>query len=113
MKSEQLEGLLKKIRTIQSIMVDVSTGGSLIQEREDEYIVLYIDITTEIESLANFLREKDGISRIELLPYHALSADKYRRLGREGGEWEEPSEKTLSRIQRQLEEYGFEVGLRG
>ena len=52
MKSEQLERLVKKIRQIQSIMVDVSTGGSLIQEREDEYIVIYIDITTEIESLA-------------------------------------------------------------
>jgi len=51
MKSEQLEGLIKKIRKIQSIMVNVSTGGSLIQEREDEYIVLFIDITTEIESL--------------------------------------------------------------
>ena len=37
MKSEQLEDLIQKIRKIQSIMVDVSTGGSLIQEREDEY----------------------------------------------------------------------------
>lgn len=52
MKSEQLERLLKKIRQIQSIMVDVSTGGSLLQDREDEYIVEYLDIENEIESLA-------------------------------------------------------------
>jgi len=52
MKSIQLERLLKKIRQIQSIMVDVSTGGSLLQDREDEYIVVYLDIENEIESLA-------------------------------------------------------------
>jgi pyruvate formate lyase activating enzyme len=71
------------------------------------------DSKEEIENLASFLKETTGISRIELLPYHALSADKYRRLGRTGGEWEEPSDKLLKRIQRQLEECGFEVGLRG
>ena len=71
------------------------------------------DSPEEIESLATFLNGKDGIINIELLPYHALSADKYRRLGREGVEWEEPSEKLLNRIQRQLEDFGFEVGLRG
>ncbi len=56
MKLAQLESLLKKIRQIQSIMVDVSTGGSLIQEKEDEYIVIYLDITADIESLA-----RDGL----------------------------------------------------
>ena len=57
MKSTQLENLLKKIRHIQSIMVDVSTGESLIQEKEDEYIVTYLDIAADIESLA-----KDGLA---------------------------------------------------
>lgn len=57
MKLAQLESLLKKIRQIQSIMVDVSTGGSLIQEEEDEYIVIYLDIAADIESLA-----KDGLA---------------------------------------------------
>jgi uncharacterized protein (TIGR02391 family) len=52
MKSEQLERLMKKIRQIQSIMIDVSTGRSLLQDREDEYIVVYLDIENEIESLA-------------------------------------------------------------
>ena len=57
MKLVQLENLLKKIKEIQSIMVDVSTGESLIQEKEDEYIVIYLDITADIESLA-----KDGLA---------------------------------------------------
>ena len=61
MNVEQLEGLLKKVKEIQSIMIEVSTGGSLIQEREDEYIVIYLDIVHEIESLA-----KVGLS----LPHH-------------------------------------------
>ncbi len=57
MKLKRLESLLKKIRQIQSIMVDVSTGRSLIQEKEDEYIVIYLDIAADIESLA-----KDGLA---------------------------------------------------
>jgi uncharacterized protein (TIGR02391 family) len=58
---EQLERLVKKIKQIQSIMVDVSTGWSLVQEREDEYIVIYLDIATEIENLV-----KAGLR----LPHH-------------------------------------------
>ena len=61
MKLERLEGLLRKVKQIQSIMNEVSTGASLIQEREDEYIVVYLDIVHEIESLA-----KVGLS----LPHH-------------------------------------------
>ena len=52
MKLKQLERLLEKIKQIQSIMVDVSTGGSLLQDREDEYIAIYLDISAEIESRA-------------------------------------------------------------
>jgi uncharacterized protein (TIGR02391 family) len=57
MKLAQLKSLLKKIKQIQAMMVDVSTGRSLIQEREDEYIVIYLDIAADIESLA-----KDGFA---------------------------------------------------
>lgn len=57
MKLAQLESLLKKIRQIQATMIDVSTGRSLIQEKEDEYIVIYLDIAADIESLA-----KDGLA---------------------------------------------------
>ena len=57
MKLAQLKSLLKKIKQIQAMMVDVSTGRSLIQEKEDEYIVIYLDIAADIESLA-----KDGFA---------------------------------------------------
>ena len=71
------------------------------------------DSQEEIEALAGFLKENDGSCKIELLPYHALSADKYRRLGRLSEEWIEPSGDLLNRIELQLEGFGFEVGLRG
>ena len=71
------------------------------------------DSTKEIKVLGDFLGELNGRIKIDLLPYHALSADKYRRLGREGEAWEVPSGEDLFRIQGQLEEMGFEVGLRG
>lgn len=67
----------------------------------------------EITRLGEFMREMDGRIKIDLLPYHALSADKYRRLGREGTVWTVPSGGDLDRIQSQLEKLGFEVGLRG
>jgi pyruvate formate lyase activating enzyme len=71
------------------------------------------DTENEIDRLAEFIGSQNGKIMITLLPYHALSADKYTRLGREGGEWEEPSEELLSRIQAQLEKRGLVVGLRG
>jgi len=71
------------------------------------------DSKEEITLLGDFLGELDGRIKIDLLPYHALSADKYRRLGREGEVWTVPSADDLNRIQSQLEKSGFEVGLRG
>ncbi|NIS61977.1 MAG: TIGR02391 family protein [Proteobacteria bacterium] len=67
MQLAQLESLLKKIRQIQAIMVDVSTGRSLIQEKEDEYIVIYLDIAADIESLA-----KDGLPLSHRNSFHTL-----------------------------------------
>jgi len=71
------------------------------------------DSEEEINNLGEFLAAKNGKIIIDLLPYHALSADKYRRLGRQGIEWEAPSEELLSRIVDQLSGLGFTVGLRG
>jgi len=71
------------------------------------------DSAEEISALGNFLKELNGRIKIDLLPYHALSADKYRRLGRDGAAWTVPSDEDLNRIQGQLESLGFEVGLRG
>jgi len=71
------------------------------------------DSELEIESLGKFLADVDGKINIDLLPYHALSADKYRRLGKQGGDWDKPSLEVLERISNQLTGLGFNVGLRG
>jgi pyruvate formate lyase activating enzyme len=71
------------------------------------------DSDEEIERLGAFLSKINGESKIDLLPYHALSADKYKRLGRKGREWQIPSQDLLDRISQRLVEKGFIVGLRG
>jgi len=67
MNSRQLENLLMEIWQIQSIMVSVSTGEAQIQEKEDEYIQLYLDIATEIETLA-----KVGVTLSHKNPFRSL-----------------------------------------
>jgi uncharacterized protein (TIGR02391 family) len=67
MNSKQLENLLTKIWQIQSIMVSVSTGEASIQQMEDEYIQLYLDIATEIDTLA-----KVGVTLPHNNPFHSL-----------------------------------------
>ncbi len=67
MNSRQLENLLMKIWQIQSIMVSVSTGEAQIQEMEDEYIQLYFDIESEIDTLA-----KVGVTLPHNNPFRTL-----------------------------------------
>ena len=68
------------------------------------------DSLEEIKALGDFIQDKDGVKRIDLLPYHALSADKYRRLDREENvDWETPSQEDQNRITEQLEGMGFDV----
>jgi uncharacterized protein (TIGR02391 family) len=67
MDLRQLESLLANIWQIQSIMVSVSTGEAKIQEMEDEYIRLYLDIATKIETLA-----KVGVTLSHKNPFRSL-----------------------------------------
>ncbi|NQS91710.1 MAG: glycyl-radical enzyme activating protein [Chloroflexi bacterium] len=69
----------------------------------------------QINQLGVFIKENNGVQKIDLLPYHALSADKYLRLGRggEGGEWQTPSPEDQERILTQLRQMGFEVSWGG
>jgi uncharacterized protein (TIGR02391 family) len=67
MNSKQLENLLTETWRIQSIMVSVSAGEASIQEMEDEYIRLYLDIATEIETLA-----KVGVTLSHKNPFRSL-----------------------------------------
>ncbi len=67
MDLRQLESLLANIWQIQSIMVSVSTGEATIQEKEDEYIQLYLDIATEIDALV-----KAGVDLPHNNPFRSL-----------------------------------------
>jgi len=67
MNSKQLENLLTKIWQIQSIMVSVSTGEARIQQMEDGYIQLNLDIATEIDTLA-----KVGVTLSHNNPFRSL-----------------------------------------
>jgi len=67
MRPARLEGLLTKIRRIQSIMVAVSTGGPRIQEKEGEYQELYLEIAGGIESLSEM-----GLALSHGNPFYSL-----------------------------------------
>ena len=72
------------------------------------------DSAEEIQRLGEFLQENNGVSKIDLLPYHALSADKYSRLGREQSTaWKTPSLKDQERIKTQLNKMGFQTSWGG
>jgi uncharacterized protein (TIGR02391 family) len=92
MDPRQLESLLANIWQIQSIMLSVSTGEAMIQEKEDEYIQLYLDITSEIAVLA-----KAGV----ILP----SNNPFRSLWDWHGYWSSKLPTYASRRQYVLELY--------
>ena len=72
------------------------------------------DSPEEINRLGEFLQENNGVSKIDLLPYHALSADKYSRLGRvQSTAWKTPSPEDQERITTQLNEMGFQTSWGG
>ena len=73
------------------------------------------DSREEINRLGKFLTETNGNSKIDLLPYHAMSLDKYKRLGREQlpATWESPSLEMMEQISDQLSNLGHQVGWRG
>lgn len=66
----------------------------------------WTDTAEDICSLAQLLRGRPNVRRVELLPYHALAAEKYRKLGRPcplGGTGPVDA-KQLSRLRRTLKE---------
>lgn len=51
MEPEQLDEFLTKIQKLQSIMIEVATGESRIDDEEEEYIELYREVALQIELL--------------------------------------------------------------
>ena len=72
------------------------------------------DSEAEINRLGEFLQENNGVSKIDLLAYHALSKDKYKRLSRiQDTVWKTPTAEDKERINHQLTQMGFEVSWGG
>jgi len=99
--------ILENFRRLLEYEVDVSVRRPVIPGVNDS--------EEEIGQLCKYLEGKNDRIKIDLLPYHSLSQDKYLRLGRgkESSEWQTPSPDLMDRIKKQLEEFGHQVGLRG
>ena len=53
MTPQSLEQLVQKIHELQTLMVTVATGEARIQEKDDEYKQLYMEVSLKLESLQN------------------------------------------------------------
>jgi len=75
----------------------------------------YTDSADNLEAIARFARELDGLERIELLPYHRLGESKYRHLGRPYplSELAPPSDQDMERAKSLLAKSGVEVTIAG
>ena len=72
------------------------------------------DTEENIESLAEFLSEFNNI-KIDLLAYHKIGSDKYRRLGMEYHmkDVEQPDKNHMERIKEFFSSKGFDTGIGG
>ncbi|MGB2963531.1 MAG: glycyl-radical enzyme activating protein [Anaerolineales bacterium] len=72
------------------------------------------DSEEQIRKLGEYIKGLKRKIRVDLLPYHELSRDKYRRLGRHfiPENWRTPSGKEMQKIQGNLSEFGLEVTMR-
>lgn len=66
-RSTELVELQKKIARIEALMISVSTGRSVIEERKDEYHSLHLEIERSVESL-----DIKGISILNKNPFASL-----------------------------------------
>jgi pyruvate formate lyase activating enzyme len=100
------QGILNNFRKLMESEVNVAVRRPVIPGINDS--------AEEIQNLGEFLKAYNGTIKIDLLPYHSLSSDKYLRLGRDDeGEWEKPSRDDQLRIMGQLINAGYEVSWGG
>ena len=73
------------------------------------------DSEEQIQNLGAYISGLKGISRVDLLPYHAMSADKYSRLDRRFNFVCEhsPGMDELQKIEKQLARFGLVVSIGG
>jgi pyruvate formate lyase activating enzyme len=102
-------GIIKENLTT---VVAVKKAGSVILRFP---VITGINDTDEnVEGFLDFAGRLDGVTEVDLLPYHDV-AEKYERLGLRYRmeEHSAPSEEKLSLIKERFEQAGFRVGLRG
>ena len=73
------------------------------------------DTRDNIEMIAEFIRACGAVDQIDLLPYHRIGDDKYRRLGMDNAMAGAPSlsAESVGRIQSLLSRKGFDVNVGG
>ncbi len=71
------------------------------------------DDQATIRAMGGFAADLPSLERVELLPYHRIGSDKYRRLGRPCPmpETEPPSEARMDEIAQALSRFGLRVSL--
>jgi len=72
------------------------------------------DTVDNLEAIAKLMK-KLSLTQIDLLPYHAIARDKYRRMGKEYlvGSVKEPNEEKIQEMIKFYSEKGFAVGVGG
>lgn len=79
-------------------------------------VIPYItDGQDNIRRLAAFASELPHLQGIDLLPYHGIAADKYKRLGKQYATLgtDPPTDRDLARIQDKLAKQGLQVRIGG
>jgi len=73
------------------------------------------DTDEEIRKMISFISNLDHIERIDLLPFHKIGKEKYRRLGLSYNmeDFFEPSQDMMKKLKQQFESTGFPVNIGG
>ncbi len=73
------------------------------------------DAPADVQALGRYVTNLPGVTRIDVLPYHEIATEKYRRLGREYALQNQltPSDNVMQNIACMLREFGLEVRVGG
>lgn len=71
------------------------------------------DVKKNLDEMLRFLQNLPEIKEINLLPYHKIAAEKYKRLNLEYQEFAEPDQDKLDSIEKYWNEAGYKVKIGG